>query len=146
MATFLMEACTSEPTWPHVDIARETRGYVPARYFPPWRGAFFRLELAQGLTMVMSSRSAIFLRQEWLSKRSPASVAMPIRRGLNLPLCTLALSRKGHVSSTTYYTLLSRRDRDSAWRSNRLWMRELHPVFMKNMAWRQVVSCQQSLP
>ena len=76
MASSLKRACTSEPTSPHVDIARGRREYVAgneprylfffrstasARCFPTWRAAFPRLEPAQGLTMVMSSRSALFV-------------------------------------------------------------------------------------
>ena len=38
---------------------------------------------------------------------APASVLMPIRNGFSLPFCSLALCRKGHVSSTTNWTLLS---------------------------------------
>ena len=49
--------------------------------------------------MVMSSRSALFLSQGWLSKSAPASVVVSIRNGFSLPFCPLALSRKGHVSS-----------------------------------------------
>ena len=96
--------------------------------------------------MVMSSRSAFFLSREWLSKRAPASVVMSIRNGFVLPFCPLALSRKGHASSTTNLTLLSRRDRANFWWSTRLRVRELHPVFMQDMAWRRVVSCRQPSP
>ena len=81
-----------------------------ARYFPAWRAAFSRLELTLGLTMTMSSRSALFLRRGWLSKSVPAFVIVFIRRGFNLPFCLPVLSRKAHVSSTTSCTLLSRRD------------------------------------
>ena len=55
--------------------------------------------------MVISSRSALFSRRGWLSKNAPASVVMSIRKGFNLPFCPLALSRKGHVSSTANRTL-----------------------------------------
>ena len=41
-------------------------------------------------------------------------VVMSIRNGFSLPFCALALSRKGHVSSTTNWSLLTRRDRASA--------------------------------
>ena len=44
---------------------------APARCFPAWHATFSRLELARGLTMVMSSRSALFLRRGWLSKGAP---------------------------------------------------------------------------
>ena len=106
-----MRACTSEPTSPHVDIARGRRDYVAgneprylfffrstasARCFPTWRAAFPRLEPAQGLTMIMSSRSALFLSRGWLSKSAPASVVMSIRNGFSLPFCPLALCRKDH--------------------------------------------------
>ena len=103
------------------------------------------MEPAQGLTIVMSSRSALFLSRGWLSKSAPSSVVMSIRNGFSLPFCSLALCRKGHVSSTTNWTLLSRRDRASAWWSTRLWVRELHPVFEQDMTWRRVVSCRQPL-
>ena len=96
--------------------------------------------------MVMSSRSTLFLSRGWLLKSAPASVVMSIPNGFNPPLCTLALSRKDHVSSTTNWTLLSRRDWASAWWGTRLWVRELHPVFVQDMAWRRVVSCRQPLP
>ena len=94
----------------------------------------------------MSSRSALLLSRGWLSKSAPASVVMSIRNGFSLLSCSLALCRKDHVSSTTNWTLLSRRDRASAWWSTRLWVRELHPVFEQDMAWRRVVSCRQPLP
>ena len=122
------------------------RSTASARCFPTWRTAFPRLEPAQGLTIVMSSRSALFLCRGWLSKSAPASVVMSIRNGFSLPFSSLALCRKGHVSSTTNWTLLSRRDRASAWWSTRLWVRELHPVFEQDIAWRRVVSCRQPLP
>ena len=92
------------------------------------------------------SRSPLFLCRGWLSKSAPASVAISIRKGFNLPFCPLALSWKGHVSSTTNCTLLSQRVRARAWWSTRLWVRELHPVFVQDMAWRRVVSCRQPLP
>ena len=76
----------------------------------------------------------------------PRLRVMSIRNGFSLSFCSLALCRKGHVSSTTNWTLLSRRDRASAWWSTRLWVRELHPVFEQDMAWRRVVSCRQPLP
>ena len=116
MACSLMRACTSEPLSPHVDIARGRREWVAgnelrylfffrstasARCFPTRRAVFLRLEPAQGLTMVMSSRSALFLNRGWLSKSAPASAVMSIRNRFSLPLCLLALCRKGHVSSTT---------------------------------------------
>ena len=84
----LMRACTSEPTSPYIDIARGRREYVagneprylfffrstaPARCFPTWRATFPRLEPTQGLTMAMSSRSALLLSRGWLSKSAPAS-------------------------------------------------------------------------
>ena len=99
MAWSLMRACTSEPTSPHVDIARGRREKVAGkesrylfffrstasvRCFPTWRAAFPRLEPAQGLTMVMSNRSALFLSRGWLSKSAPASVVMSIRNGFSL--------------------------------------------------------------
>ena len=96
--------------------------------------------------MVMSSRSALFLRRGWLLKSAKTSVAVSIRKGFNMPFCPLALSRKGHVSSTINWTLLSQRDRASAWRSTRLWLKEPHPVFVQDIAWRRVVSCRQPLP
>ena len=43
-------------------------------------------------------------------EKCPACVVMSIRRGFSLPFPPLALSRKGHMSSTTNRTLLSRRD------------------------------------
>ena len=76
--------------------------------------------------MVMSSRSALSLSRGWLSKSAPASFAMPIRNGFSLACCWLALCRKGHVSSTTSWTLLSRRDRASAWWKNQALSRSLH--------------------
>ena len=81
------------------------RSTASATCTPTWRAAFPRLEPAQGLTMVMSSRSALFLSRGWLSKS--ASAAMSMRNGFSLPFCSLALCRKGHVSSTTNWTLLS---------------------------------------
>ena len=42
--------------------------------------------------------------------------------------------------------LLSRKDQTIVWWSTRLQVRELHPVFMKDIAWRWVVSCRQPLP
>ena len=45
------------------------RSTASARCFPTWRAAFPRLEPAQGLTIVMSSRSALCLSRGWLSKR-----------------------------------------------------------------------------
>ena len=101
-----MKACTSEPTSPHVDIARgrreEVAGNEPrylfffrstasARCFSIWHAAFPRLESAQGLTIVMSSISALFLSRGWLSKSAPASVVVSIRNGFRLPFCSLAL-------------------------------------------------------
>ena len=71
---------------------------------------------------------------------------MSIRNGFSLLFSSLALCRKGHVSSTTNWTLLSRRDRASAWWSTRLWVRELHPVFEQDMTWRRVGFCRQPLP
>ena len=62
----LMRVCTSERTSPHVDVTRGRKNCVAgdeprylfffrstasARCFPAWRAAFFRLELAQGLTV-----------------------------------------------------------------------------------------------
>ena len=96
--------------------------------------------------MAMSSRSYLFLSRGWLSKSTLASVVTSIRNGFSLPFCPLPLSRKGHVSSTTNWTLLSRRDQASAWWSTRLWVKELHPVFVQDMAWRRMVSCRQPLP
>ena len=160
-ASSMMRACKPEPTSPHVDIVSGRREYVAgnksrylfffrstasARCFPIWRAAFPRLEPAQGLTMVMSSRSALYLSRGWLSKSALASIVMSIRNGFSLPFCSLALCRKGHVSSTTNRTLLSRRDRASAWWRTRLWVREFLPVFVQDMAWRRVVSCRQPLP
>ena len=119
MASSLMRACTSEPTSPHVDIARGRREKVAgneprylfffrstasARCFFTWRAAFPKLEPAQGLTVVMSSRSALFLSRGWLSKTAPASVVMSIPIRFSLPFSSLALCRKGHVSSTTNWT------------------------------------------
>ena len=48
--------------------------------------------LAQGFTVVMSSRSALFLRRGWLSKSAPAPVVMLIHRRAYLPFCPRALS------------------------------------------------------
>ena len=121
------------------------RSTASARCFPTWRAAFPRLEPAQGLTIVMSRRSALFLSRGWLSKSTPASVVMSVRNGFSLPLCPLALSWKGHKSSTSNWTLLLRRDQASSWWSTRLWVRELHPVFVQDMVWRRVVSCRQPL-
>ena len=84
--------------------------------------------------MTISSRSVLFLRRGWLSKSAPTSVAMYIRRGFHLSFCPLALSWKGHVSSTTNCTLLSRRDRASAWWCTRLWVIESHLDFVQE--WR----------
>ena len=64
---------------------------------------------------------------------------MPIRRGFNLPFYPLALARKGKVCSTTKCTFLSRKDRVRAWWSTQLWVRELHPVFVKGITWMRVV-------
>ena len=129
MVSSLMSVCTSESASLHVDIARGRRGKVAGnehRYlfffrstasawcFPAWITSFSRLELAQGLTMVMSSRSALFLRRGRFSKSAPASVVMSMCRGFNLRFCQLVLSRKGHVASTTNRALLSQRDRASA--------------------------------
>ena len=156
MASSLMRACTFEPASPHVGIARARRDEVArddvarnepqylfffrstasARCFPAWRAAISRLELAQGLTMIMSSRGALRLRwgcRGWLSKSTPACVVMSILRGFNLPFCPPAISRKGHVFSTTNWTLLSRMDRASAWWITRLWAREFLPVFVQNI-------------
>ena len=104
--------------------------------------------------MVISSRSVLFLSRGWLSNNAPASVVMSTRNGFSLPFCPLALSRKGHVSLTTKWTLLlttkwtllSRRNRASVWWSTQLWVRELHPVFVQDMTWKRVVSCRQPLP
>ena len=90
--------------------------------------------------MAMSSRSAFLLSRGWLPKSAPASVVMSIRNEFSLPFGLRALSRKDHVSSTTNWTLLSRMDRASAWWSSRLWVRELHPVFVQDTAWRRVVT------
>ena len=94
--------------------------------------------------MAMSCRSALFLSQGWL-KSALVSVVMSIRNGFSLPFCSLALYQKGHVSSTSKWTLHSRRDHPSAWWSTRLWVRELHPVFVQDMAWR-LAFCPQPLP
>ena len=109
-----MRICTSEPASPHVDIARGKREKVAgdksrylfvlrspalAGYIPAWRAAFSRLELTQELTMVISSTSVLFLHWGWLSKGTPASVAMSIRKGLDVPRYRRVLSRKGLVSS-----------------------------------------------
>ena len=97
LARFLMRACTSEPTSPHVDIAirREQvagneprylfffRSTASARCFPAWRAAFSRLELAQGLTMVISSRSALFLRRGGCRRMSPPSLLCSFEEGSN---------------------------------------------------------------
>ena len=136
MAISLIRVCTSEPTSPHVDELRKVYRKLKlfhltasARGFPTWRAAYSRLELAKGLTMVMSSRSALYLHRCWLSKSAP-----PLLRPC--------------VYNDSYCTLLSRRDRtiNSAWCSTRLWARELHPVFVQDMAWRRVVSRRQPLP
>ena len=42
--------------------------------------------------MVMSSRSALFLSQGWLSKSAPASVVMSIRNEFSLPLLSASSS------------------------------------------------------
>ena len=55
-----------------------------------WRVAFSRLEPAQGLTMVMSKRSALILRRGWLWKSTPDFVVMFTRNGFSLPFCRLA--------------------------------------------------------
>ena len=106
------------------------------------RAAFSRLELALGLAMAMSSRSTVFLSRGWLSKSVLASIVMSVRRGLNLLFCPLASYRKGHVSSTINWTLLSPRYRASAWWSTRLWVRKLHLVFAQDIARRWMVSCR----
>ena len=69
-----------------------------------------------------------------------------IRKWFNLPFCSLALSRKDRMSSTTNCTLLLRRDRASAWKSTRFWVGELHPVYVQDKAWRRVVCYRQPLP
>ena len=122
------------------------RSTASAKCFPTWRALFSRLEPVQGLTMVMPSRSTLFVYRGQLSKNAPASVVMSIRNGFSLTLCPLALSRKGHASSTINWTLLSQRDQARAWWRTRLWVRELHPVFVQDMATRRVVSFRQSLP
>ena len=86
------------------------RSTASARCFPTRRAAFPRLKPAQGLTMVMSSRNALFLSQGWLSKSAPASIVMPIRSRFSLPFCPLALSRKGYISSTVVQTELYSRE------------------------------------
>ena len=149
MASSLVRSCTPEPTSLQVDIARGRREKITenepqylfffrstalARCFPTWRAAFSRLELGQGLTMVMSSRSTLLLSRGWLSKSLPASVLVSIRSGFSLPFCPLALPWKGHVSSTTNWTFLSQRDRASAGWSTQRWVRELHPEFVQDMA------------
>ena len=62
------------------------------------------------------------------------------------PLERPALYWKGHVSSTTNWTLLARRDRANAWWSTRLWAREPHPIFVRDISWRRVFSSRQPLP
>ena len=59
------------------------------------------LELTQGLTMMVTRRSALPLRLGWLPLSTFAFVATPIRKGLDLPCCRLARWLKGRVSSTT---------------------------------------------
>ena len=71
---------------------------------------------------------------------------MFIRRGFKLLFCPLAVSWNGHVSSITNRAFLSRRDRDSVWWSTRLWVRELHPVFVQDIARERVASYRQPLP
>ena len=100
----------------------------------------------QGLMVVISSRSALFLRSGWLSNNAPNFVVMFVYRGFNLPFYPLALSRKGYVSSTTNWTLLSQRDRGGAKWSTRLWVREFRVVFVQDVAWGRRTSCWQSLP
>ena len=119
-----------------------SRSTASARCFPTGRAAFSRLEPAQGLSVAISSGSALFLNRGWLSKSAPASVVIFIYNGFNSPFCPLAFPQKGHVSSPTNCTLLSRRGRASAWWSTRLRVREFHPVFVQDMAWRRVVACR----
>ena len=84
---------------------------------------------------------------QWLpSKSSPASIVLFIRKGFDLPFCPLALSRKGHVTLKTNWSLLSQKDRVSALWNTRLWVEEPHPVFVQDTASRLVVSCRQPLP
>ena len=100
------------PTSPHVGIARRRKKYAAAnepRYiFSPRSTALARcfsdgvlhsqdMEQVHGLMMVMSSRSALFLRRGWLSKSASASVVMSICRGFNQPFCVLALSRESFI-------------------------------------------------
>ena len=57
----------------------------------------------------------LILESRVVVEEYPASVVMStIRNGFSVPFCPLALSRKGHVSSTINWTLLSRRGRASA--------------------------------
>ena len=74
------------------------------------------------------------------------SVFISVRKGFNLPFRPLAVSRKGRVSLTTNCTLLSRRDRPRAWWSTRLWVRELYPFFVQDIAGRRGVSSRKPLP
>ena len=83
------------------------RSTASARCFPTWRAAFPRMEPAQGLTMVMSSRSALFLSRGWLSKSAPAYVDMSIRNGFSLSFCPLALPRTGQYLCLCVYVLSS---------------------------------------
>ena len=83
MASLLLRAYTSEPTSPHVEHGERKEGVgsgerapindflrstASAKCFPAGRAAFYRLELAQALTMAILSRGVLFLCRGWLSK------------------------------------------------------------------------------
>ena len=96
--------------------------------------------------MAMSSRSALFLHREWLSKSAPASVVRSIRRGFNLPFCPLALSRKGHVSSNNKLYCALAKGSSQCLVEHSIVGERAPSVVQENIAWRRVVSCQQPLP
>ena len=72
------------------------RSTASARCFPTRRAALPRLEPAQGLTMVMSSRSALFLSRGWLSKSVCACVCVSMCVYL-LKYCTWCVCGRGGV-------------------------------------------------
>ena len=86
----------SELASPHIDIARGRkecvavnepsyllffRSTASVRCFRALRASFSRLELAQGVAIVISSRSALFLCRAWLPKSYPAFLLFPFVRG-----------------------------------------------------------------
>lgn len=78
--------------------------------FPAWRASFSRFVLTQALTMVRSSSRALSSCRRWIPKGGPASVVMPMLRGLCPTRCSLPSWWDGHSSSTSHWTLLSRGD------------------------------------